>query len=95
MPKVEYNSKIHYTLKNVSQIAGLETYVIRYWRTEGLITLNSNRAGRLFCTKSDIKKILFVKKCLRDDRLTIAQTKLLTDAWKEKDEDQIDIEFKG
>ena len=94
MPAVIYNSKIHYTLKNTSQILGVEGYVIRYWGTEGLIVINKNRSGRLFFTHSDIKKLLFIKKCLRDDRLTIAETKKLTDTWKEKDEEQTNLEFR-
>jgi DNA-binding transcriptional MerR regulator len=94
MPKVVYNSKIHYSLKSVSQIAGLEAYVIRYWQVEGLITLNKNRAGNLFFTHEDVKKVLFIKKCLRDDRLTIAETKLLAETWRESEESQTEIEFK-
>jgi DNA-binding transcriptional MerR regulator len=79
MPKVQYNPRIHYSLSVVSKLVGLETYVIRYWGTEGLIVLNKNRVDRIFFTQNDIKKVLFIKKCLRDDKLIIAQTKLLTD----------------
>ena len=94
MSKVQYNSKIHYSLSVVGKLVGLETYVIRYWGTEGLIVLNKSITGRIFFTNSDVKKILFIKKCLRDDRLTIAQTRLLTDKWKEKEESQNEMEFK-
>ncbi|MDD5006580.1 MAG: MerR family transcriptional regulator [Candidatus Omnitrophica bacterium] len=94
MPKVAFNPKIHYTLNQASKITGLEVYVIRYWNAEELIELKTNRAGRKFCTHSDIKKILFVKKCLREDRLTIAGTLPLAKAWKEIEASQSELEFK-
>jgi DNA-binding transcriptional MerR regulator len=93
MPKVKYNSNTCYALSTASKILALETYVIRYWGTAGLITLNKNRAGKIFFTHTDIKKLLFIKQCLREDRLTIEGTKLLTDKWKDNEETQTDLEF--
>jgi DNA-binding transcriptional MerR regulator len=86
MPDVSYNPKIHYTLNQVSKIIGIEPYVLKYWKVEGLIELQKNKAGRFFCTRSDIRRILFVKKSLREDRYTIAGTLQLIKNWKDPEE---------
>jgi len=68
--------KLYYSISEVSKIADLEQYVLRYWESE-FEELNpaKNRAGNRIYTNKDIKLILFIKKLLRDERYTIEGAK--------------------
>jgi len=70
--------KLYYSISEVSKIAGLEQYVLRYWETEfpGLKPAK-NRAGNRIYTNKDIKLILHIKQLLRDEKYTIEGAKQL------------------
>jgi DNA-binding transcriptional MerR regulator len=68
--------KLYYSISEVSKIADLEQYVLRYWESEfEQLKPAKNRAGNRIYTNKDIKLILFIKKLLRDERYTIEGAK--------------------
>ena len=68
--------KLYYSISEVSKIADLEQYVLRYWESEfEQLSPAKNRAGNRIYTNKDIKLILFIKKLLRDERYTIEGAK--------------------
>ncbi len=68
--------KLYYSISEVSKIADLEQYVLRYWESEfEQLKPAKNRAGNRIYTNRDIKLILYIKKLLRDERYTIEGAK--------------------
>ncbi|MCK5571179.1 MAG: MerR family transcriptional regulator, partial [Bacteroidetes bacterium] len=68
--------KLYYSISEVSKIADLEQYVLRYWESEfDELKPSKNRAGNRIYTNRDIKLILYIKKLLRDERYTIEGAK--------------------
>jgi DNA-binding transcriptional MerR regulator len=68
--------KLYYSISEVSKIADLEQYVLRYWESEfDQLKPAKNRAGNRIYTNRDIKLILYIKKLLRDERYTIEGAK--------------------
>ena len=68
--------KLYYSISEVSKIAGLEQYVLRYWETEfAQLKPAKNRAGNRIYTNKDIKLIFEIKRLLRDEKYTIEGAK--------------------
>jgi DNA-binding transcriptional MerR regulator len=68
--------KLYYSISEVSRIADLEQYVLRYWESEfDELKPAKNRAGNRIYTNRDIKLILYIKQLLRDERYTIEGAK--------------------
>ncbi len=68
--------KLYYSISEVSKIADLEQYVLRYWESEfEQLKPAKNRAGNRIYTNRDIKMILYIKKLLREERYTIEGAK--------------------
>jgi len=68
--------KLYYSISEVSKLAELEQYILRYWETEfEQLKPSKNRAGNRIYTNSDIKLILQIKKLLRDEKYTIEGAK--------------------
>ena len=64
--------KLYYSISEVSKIAGLEQYVLRYWENEfEQLKPQKNRAGNRIYTNKDIQLILLLKKLLREEKYTI------------------------
>jgi len=65
--------KVFYKIGEVSEITGLEPYVLRFWETE-FPTLHpqKNRGNQRIYTRAEIDAILQIKQLLYEDRLTIA-----------------------
>ncbi len=71
MPKKE--SKLYYSISEVSKMTGLEQYVLRYWETEfPMLRPKKNRAGNRAYRQSDIQIIEEIKFLLYDKKFTIA-----------------------
>jgi len=68
--------KLYYKIGEVSQITGIEPYVLRYWESEFKIInpVRTNSKQRLF-RKRDLELILEVKKLLYKEKFTIAGAK--------------------
>ncbi len=72
--------KLYYSISEVSKIAEIEQYVLRYWETEfEQLKPQKNRAGNRIYTNKDIKLILHIKTLLREKKYTIEGAKKILD----------------
>ena len=64
--------KLFFRIGEVSQLVGVEPYVLRYWETEfpGLSPKKSNTRQRMFRRK-DVELLLNIKELLYDRKFTI------------------------
>ena len=64
--------KLYYSIGEVSEIAQLKPYVLRYWESEfSNLSPAKNRAGNRVYTEKDINRILEIKRLLYQERFTI------------------------
>ena len=69
---LESNSKLYYSIKEVSEMTKLKPYVLRYWESEfPSLKPTKNKAGNRTYKKHDIQVILDIKKLLYDKKFTI------------------------
>ena len=69
---LESNSKLYYSIKEVSEITELKPYVLRYWESEfPSLKPTKNKAGNRTYKKHDIQVILDIKVLLYDKKFTI------------------------
>lgn len=88
--------KLYYSISEVSRIAELEQYVLRYWETEfEQLRPAKNLSGNRIYTNKDIKLILYIKKLLREEKYTIEGAKKLIKNYclKEQKQDDNKIEL--
>lgn len=79
--------KLYYSISEVSRIAELEQYVLRYWETEfEHLRPAKNLSGNRIYTNRDIKLILFIKKLLREEKYTIEGAKKLIKNYSVKEQ---------
>jgi DNA-binding transcriptional MerR regulator len=91
MDKIEHFSipeKLYYKIGEVSEITGVETYVLRYWESEFKIVnpTRTNSKQRLY-RKRDLELILEIKQLLYEEKFTIAGAKKKlqkSKAWKDQ-----------
>src|ERR1700733_5050340 len=64
--------KLFFRIGEVSQLVGVEPYVLRYWESEfpGLSPKKSNTGQRMFRRK-DVEMLLNIKQLLYDQKFTI------------------------
>jgi DNA-binding transcriptional MerR regulator len=64
--------KLYFKIGEVSQIVGVEPYVLRYWESEfpGLSPRKSNTGQRMFRRK-DVELLLNIKRLLYEKKFTI------------------------
>ncbi|MEC7822725.1 MAG: MerR family transcriptional regulator [Candidatus Neomarinimicrobiota bacterium] len=68
----ESDSKLYYSIKEVSELTELKPYVLRYWETEfPSLNPSKNRAGNRIYKKNDISMILNIKELLYKKKFTI------------------------
>ena len=86
--------KLYYKIGEVSQITGVEPYVLRYWESEFKIInpVRTNSKQRLF-RKRDLELILEVKKLLYKEKFTIAGAKKRLQEIKGLREKQLKLEL--
>ena len=64
--------KLYYSISEVSEIAGLKQYVLRYWETEfSQLEPRKNRGGNRIYRSHDIDTIMEIKSLLYDRKFTI------------------------
>ena len=69
---LESNSKLYYSIKEVSEMTNLKPYVLRYWESEfPSLKPAKNKAGNRTYKKQDIQVVLDIKKLLYDKKFTI------------------------
>jgi len=65
-------TKLYYSISEVSEIAGLKQYVLRYWETEfSQLKPGKNRAGNRVYRLDDVDVIIEIKSLLYDRKFTI------------------------
>ena len=63
---------MYYSIGEVSEIAALKPYVLRYWETEfSNLSPSKNPAGNRVYTEKDINRILEIKRLLYQEKFTI------------------------
>ena len=64
--------KLYFRIGEVSKIAGLPTYVLRFWETEfSKIRIKRTSSGQRLYTRNDIELILKIKNLLYEKKFTI------------------------
>jgi len=75
------HERLFYKISEVSKIAGLESYVLRYWETEfPILRPQKSRGGQRIYQKKDIETVLKIKQMLYDRGFTIAGARKLLSA---------------
>ncbi len=86
--------KLYYKIGEVSQITGVEPYVLRYWESEFKI-INPGRTNskqRLYRRK-DLELILEIKRLLYEEKFTIAGAKKKLQKMRAEQEKQLALKF--
>ena len=69
---LESNSKLYYSIIEVSEMTNLNPYVLRYWESEfPSLKPAKNKAGNRTYKKQDIQVILDIKNLLYNKKFTI------------------------
>lgn len=67
------SDKLFYKIGEVSEIAEVESYVLRYWETEfPFLKPRKNRTGQRVYTRKDLETVLQIKNLLYKEKYTIA-----------------------
>jgi DNA-binding transcriptional MerR regulator len=67
------SDRLFYKIGEISEIAELESYVLRYWETEfPFLKPRKNKTGQRVYTRKDLEIILQIKNLLYKEKYTIA-----------------------
>lgn len=67
-----FPDKLFYKIGEVSRVAGVEPYVLRYWETEfPFLRPRKNRSGQRVYVRKDLELVLQIKELLYEERFTI------------------------
>lgn len=70
--KRPFPDKLFYKIGEVSKIADVEPYVLRYWETEfPFLKPRKNKSGQRVYIKKDLDLVLQIKRLLYEERYTI------------------------
>jgi DNA-binding transcriptional MerR regulator len=85
MTKPEIPDKLYFRIGEVSRLAGVEPYVLRYWESEfpSLGPKKSGSGHRLYRRK-DVETVLELKRLLYEKRFTIEGARLFLDQSKKQ-----------
>lgn len=93
MKITDFPLKLYYSIGDVSQIAGVEPHVLRYWESEFKhIHPNKGESGRRRYRKKDIESVLTIKHLLYEKKFTIAGAKQHLAEMKNQTGDLFDME---
>lgn len=77
--------KLYFKIGEVSEITGLEAYVLRFWETEfKKIRPKRTESGQRLYSKKDVELILTIKNLLHKDKFTIQGAKQYLNSGNEK-----------
>lgn len=75
-PSPQIPDKLYFKIGEVSQIAGVEPYVLRYWESEfPVINPGRSKSKQRLYTRKDLEIILEIKRLLYEERYTIEGAK--------------------
>ncbi len=70
-PKIP--NKVYFKIGEVSNLVGVEAYVLRYWETEfSIIKPHRAKSNQRLYRKRDVENILYIKKLLYNEGYTIS-----------------------
>ena len=70
--QIDIPDKLYFRIGEVSKIAGLPTYVLRFWETEfSKMRPKRTSSGQRLYTRNDIELILKIKNLLYEKKFTI------------------------
>ncbi len=71
-PETKIPEKLYFRIGEVSDIAGVPSYVLRFWETEfPSVRPRRTESGQRLYRKADVERILLIKRLLHDKRFTI------------------------
>lgn len=79
--------KLFYKIGEISDIAQVEPYVLRYWESEfPFIKPRKNKAGQRVYTRKNLERIIQIKNLLYNEKYTIAgvRKKFMENSHKKK-----------
>ena len=89
------DEKLFYTIGEVSKLADVKPYVLRYWETEfKLLNPQKSVTGQRTYRKKDIQVALTIKKLLYDQKFTIAGAVRKLEELEKEGLEQVDL-FQG
>jgi DNA-binding transcriptional MerR regulator len=88
-PRIEIPDKLYFKIGEVSELAGVQPSVLRFWETE-FKQINPKRtpSGQRLYRRNDIDTILKIKELLYDKKFTIQGAKRYLRTNNKKDEEQ-------
>jgi DNA-binding transcriptional MerR regulator len=87
-------SKLYFKIGEVSEITGMEPYVIRYWESEfKSIKPSRTQSNQRVYRRKDVESILEIKRMLYEEKLTIAGARRKLQDKKVQDKKQLDLDF--
>jgi DNA-binding transcriptional MerR regulator len=87
-------NKLYFKIGEVSSIAEVEPYVLRYWESEfKAIKPSRTRSKQRIYRKKDVEMILEIKKMLYEEKLTIAGARKKLRELNSKDKKQLRFDF--
>ncbi len=87
-------NKLYFKIGEVSQITGMEPYVIRYWESEfRTIKPTRTQSNQRVYRRKDVENILEIKRLLYEEKLTIAGARRKLHDKKTEDKKQLDLDF--
>ncbi len=86
----DFPDKLYYKIGEVSEIAGVPTYVLRFWETEfKKIKPKRTPAGQRLYRKKDVDLVLKIKYLLYNKKFTIQGAKQHLRGYKKDSEEKI------
>jgi DNA-binding transcriptional MerR regulator len=86
--------KLYFKIGEVSDITGIEPYVLRYWESEfKIVSPSRTQSKQRLYRKKDLELILEIKKLLYDEKFTIAGAKKRLQKTKGLKEQQMRLEL--
>jgi len=87
-------NKLYFKIGEVSSIAEVEPYVLRYWESEfKAIKPSRTQSKQRIYRKKDVELILEIKKMLYEEKLTIAGARKKLREFNSKDKKQLRFDF--
>ena len=84
--------KLYYKIGEVSQISGVEPYVLRYWESEfKIVTPGRTHSKQRLYRRKDLELILEIKKLLYEEKFTIAGAKKKLQKMKANRDKQLEL----
>lgn len=92
--EVTIPNKLYFKIGEVSEITGMEPYVIRYWESEfKSIKPSRTQSNQRVYRRKDVESILEIKHMLYEEKLTIAGARKKLLDKKSQDKKQPDLDF--